>query len=358
MHTTSNSLPMLEAIYFDGHSAKKWPVTITLLKDNIRVEGEGVHRQEPFTPAMLSSRLGNAPRQLHFNDGACCVIQDHAAFEKMLEDAGHQSRFTVSVLESHWRYAIIALLLTAAAIVAAYIWALPVVANEVAKRIPAHLTAQMDQQTLLLLDKTKTLQPSILTLAEQRSIRDQLSALKAPAGQTKPEFELIFRNSEAIGPNAFALPGGTILVTDQLVKLANQSPADARQVIGVLTHELGHIYHRHALRQFVQGSIVAVVMTWYLGDISSLLATVPTAMLQTKYSRELENQADDYALHMLQYNHISPSVLADMLMKLERHYAIKMPEKKDSKYALDEYFSTHPLTQARIKKLQGQHVEK
>lgn len=343
---------MLEAIYFDGLTAKKRPVRLTFRNGNVTVLGEDVDFSEPFTAGMLSEKLGKAPRQLYFGNRAYCLIEDHAALEAMLRDAGFKPQSMVSHLEARWRYAAVALLVTVLAIVAAYIWALPVIADEIAQRIPPGFTAKMDQQTLLLLEKSTALTPSTLTTAQQQVIRQRFQALQVPAGQTKPAFNLIFRHSEAIGPNAFALPGGTILVTDQLVKLAG--PAQQDQVIGVLAHELGHLYHRHALRQFVQGSVVAVVMTWYLGDISSLLATVPTAMLQTKYSRQLENEADDYAIQVLKANQMSPALLADMLMKLEGYYQLKKPLAKDS-HALDEYFSTHPLTQSRIKKLRAYH---
>ena len=347
---------MLEAIYFDGQTAKKRQVSLSFEGGNVLVQGDGVDHLEPFTPVMLSEKLGNAPRQLYFSNRAYCLIQDHVAFEAMLREAGFKSHSTVSHLEAHWRYALIALVLTLLAVIAAYIWALPILADEVAKRIPPALTAKMDQQTLMLLEKSTALTSTKLTIAQQQAIRQRIQALQAPAGQAKPAFRLVFRNSEAIGPNAFALPGGSILVTDQLVTLAG--PANQDQVIGVLTHELGHVYHRHALRQFVQGSIVAVVMTWYLGDISSLLASVPTAMLQTKYSRALENEADDYAISMLKTNHISSEVLADMLMKLEGFYKLQKPVEKDSHHDLEEYFSTHPLTQSRIKKLRTSHHEK
>src|SRR5690606_40050887 len=99
---------------------------------------------------------------------------------------------------------------------------------------------------------------------------------------------------------AFAMPGGTILLTDELVQLAEalqpQQPQQAlTQILGVLAHEVGHVEHRHALRQFVQGTIVAAAVTWYLGDVSSLLAAAPTALLNTRYTRNFEREADAYA---------------------------------------------------------------
>lgn len=343
---------MLAAVYFDGHTARKYPVSLCLTDGDIRVEGEGFAHAEPFHSAMLSERLGNAPRQLHLSTGGYVLIQDNAGFEAMLRQSGQAPASAVSRLESRWAYAFGALVATAFFCVGFYIWGLPLVADAVAKHIPAELAAQMDRQTLKLLDKGM-LAPSRLSGTQQNAIADRLKQLVPPSGLEKPQYQLIFRSSEMIGPNAFALPGGTILVTDQLVKLAERPPSDENQVLGVLAHELGHIHHKHAMRQLIQGSVVALAMTWLLGDVSSVLAAVPTLMLQTKYTRAFEHEADEYALRAMKQNHLPPGSLADMLMKLEATHGLKQGKHEGAQHELEGYFSTHPLTQDRIRKLQA-----
>lgn len=358
----------VEAVYFDGRSARKLPVIIRLQGGEVHVHGAEVNFIAPFDIKRLSEKLGTAPRTLHFADGGHCLVKDHAALQTMLQEAGYAQHSLVSGLESRWSYAGIALLFTLLAVAAAYIWGLPILAKEVAERVPPDIARKMDEQTLFLLSK-HALQPTQLTLAQQQKITQKLQSLLPPEGEAKPNFHLVFRNSEMIGPNAFALPGGTILVTDQLVRMADKPPASQDQVTGVLSHELGHVAHRHALRQFLQGSIVAVVMTWYVGDISSLLASVPTALLETRYSRALESEADDYAIATMERNHLSPGLLADMLVKLESFYQVQSSDKAKSKAEakikqqdkakqddgnmLEGYFSTHPLTKDRINKLRS-----
>jgi Zn-dependent protease with chaperone function len=101
------------------------------------------------------------------------------------------------------------------------------------------------------------------------------------------------------------------------------------------------------------------------------LATVPTALLETRYSRALESEADDYAIATMQRNHLSPALLADMLVKLESFYQVQgelkdkskaeaKPDMKQKNKAkpedddvLEGYFSTHPLTKDRIDKLRS-----
>lgn len=341
---------MINASYYDGLTAQRRDVTLTLVADRWQLLGEQVSRAVSYADAVISEKLGKAPRQLHFNDGAYCVIIDHAGFEQLLAQAGYAPQSLVSRLEASWRYAMAALLLMVVFCVAAYQWGLPWFAQEAAKRIPADIALAIDHHALKTFDRW-LMEPSKLTAARQQALSARLALLRLPGAQAMPRYTLGFRSSPAIGPNAFALPGGTIVLTDQLVKLADKNQAHDEEIIGVLAHELGHASERHALRQLLQGSIVAVVMTWYLGDVSSLLAAAPTALLQTRYSRDFERQADAYAANLLQANGISPLHLAQMLEKLENSQHEKNESPAKNKPQLGEYFSTHPETSKRIQAL-------
>lgn len=360
----------LPATYFDGQTSRRHAVVLDLQHGEWRLQGEAVERRVPASQARISEKIGKSPRQLHFDDGAYCLITDHAALETMLQAAGMQPHSTVSRLEGKWRYALASFVLIVMFFAAAYQWGLPWAANVVAQRLPASLPALMDEQTMAMLDQY-VLEPSELPPARQQEITQALSDLQPAQGEAMPEFHLIFRKSEAIGPNAFAMPGGTILLTDELVQLADESQKEKTQqgkahqgkalaqaqILGVLAHEIGHVEHRHALRQFVQRAIVAAVVTWYLGDVSSLLAAAPAALLNTRYSRDFEREADAYAAAIMRQNGRSPAALADMLAGMEQHYRqqeVKVQEKAGAAESqwLD-YFSTHPNTQERIARLRG-----
>ena len=355
----------LPATYFDGQSSHRHAVMLDLRHGEWRLQGEAVERRVPMTQARLSDKLGNAPRQLHFDDGAYCLIADHAALESLLQAAGMRPHSAVSRLEAKWRYALASFVLIGVFFIAAYQWGLPWVADAVVQRLPAGLPALMDRQTMAMLDQY-VLEPSALSSSRQQEIAGALAALRPTLGDTLPGFRLVFRKSEAIGPNAFAMPGGTILLTDELVQLAEalqpQQPQQAlTQILGVLAHEVGHVEHRHALRQFVQGTIVAAAVTWYLGDVSSLLAAAPTALLSTRYSRDFEREADAYATAILLENGMSPALLADMLAGMEQHFRQQEAKEEALEGAAEtqwlDYFSTHPDTQERIARLRGLPIE-
>jgi Zn-dependent protease with chaperone function len=337
----------VNAIFYDGHSARQQAVTLRIVDGLLEVHGDDGVVGIPLSAMRISEKLGNTPRLLHFADGGHCEVNNHAAFESMLEDAGLKPQSLVSRMENSWQHALLATLLAIAIVIASFYWGLPWVAEVAAEKIPASLALSIDTHVLSGVDDG-LMQPSRLNTARQEKLTQRFNGLRNEQGQ--PAHTLVFRSSKDIGANAFALPGGTIIVTDQLVTLAGND----EEILAVLTHELGHVSERHPLRQLLQSSVVGLAMTWYLGDISSLLAAAPTLLLQSSYSRNFERRADRYAADMLRLNGIAPARLADILGKLESsHSAAKAGNKQTSRLA--EFFSTHPDTEERMRELRSEH---
>jgi len=152
---------------------------------------------------------------------------------------------------------------------------------------------------------------------------------------------LEFRDSAFIGPNAFALPGGTIVITDAMIKTA-QSP---EEVLAVLAHEIGHVESRHALRHVLQSSAVGVVAASVTSDAASLsvaVAGLPVLLAQTKYSRDFEAEADEYGFQLLKQHQLSPDAFASLMERLT--------QKQESTERAYAFLSTHPVTAERIKR--------
>lgn len=332
------------AVYYDGKQARQYEVVLSVDGDVLQIQGDAILRQEGLSVLKIQPKLGNTARLIMFSDGARCEISDHAGFDALLPQPG---RSWAVALESSWRYALPVLLLTVSMAIAAYRWGLPYVAEQVADKIPGSVLVELDRQFFANLDD-KLLKPSQLAVERQQQIRKHLQQLSLPSIAIKP-LAIEFRNVESMGPNAFSLPGGTVLVLDKLVEIA----ANDEEVLAVLAHELGHVSERHALRQMLQASVVGLVMAWYVGDVSSLLAAAPTLLLQTGYTRELERRADSFAAELLKINGLSVNLLADMLVKLEAAQKTDALKKDgNSSIALD-YLSTHPNTDERIRELRG-----
>jgi Zn-dependent protease with chaperone function len=134
------------------------------------------------------------------------------------------------------------------------------------------------------------------------------------------------------------MPDGTIIVLDDLIT----SIGDDKQTLAVFAHELGHAHERHGLRLLLQSTAVGAFWTFYVGDISGLLAAAPAAVVQARYSQEFERQADDYGAALLIHNRMSPALLADALKKLTE----SRPEGSKG-----GYLSSHPSTDERMRHL-------
>jgi Zn-dependent protease with chaperone function len=335
----------VNAIFYDGHSARQQSVTLNIVDGLLEVHGDAGVLDIPLSAMRISEKLGNTPRLLHFAEGGHCEIQNHADFEALLQESGVRPQSLISRLENSLPYALAATLMAVAFVFASYFWGLPWFADIAAKRIPARVTLNIDRHFLQVIDKN-LMQPSQLSTERQQALQHRFDSLHNEHGI--PAHRLEFRSSNSIGANAFALPGGTIVITDQLVKLADND----EEILAVLAHELGHVSERHPLRQLLQSSVVGLAMTWYLSDISSLLATAPTLLLESNYSRNFERRADHYAADMLLMNHISPASLADMLQKLEAAHADRK-QRVSPRSRIAELFSTHPDTAERIRALRN-----
>lgn len=336
----------VEAVYFDGRSARACQVRLMLAGNRLTVVGDGVERVEDVGMLRVSEPLGSAPRLIKFPDGAHCEVTDHAALAAMLQAGGHRDGLVVR-LQNRWRWALASVAIAVVAVAAGYRWGLPAVSEWIAYRLPDSALKQMGESTLKLLDRG-VFAPSTLPAGRRDELGKAFARLYVPDG-IPAKHTIVFRDGRGIGANAMALPNGTIVVTDQLVKLAGHD----EEILAVLAHELGHLKRRHSLRMLIQGSIVGAVVAWYVGDVSSVAAGLPTLLLEMKYSRDHEREADAYAANMLKENGVPPKRLADMLERLEKSHAPDGAPQDSDEAGPGDYLASHPATRERIRALEN-----
>lgn len=331
----------IAAHYYDGQSARRHRVQLTLQQGVLQLRGESVTREVSASEFKIPAALGNTRRLILLADGGRCEIADTAAFDAWLAET-HRGHGWLARLEARWSYACIALALMLVIAAVTYLWGLPYLAQQAAERVPSALLARMDREFMHTFDEG-LLRRSKLPAARQAAIASRIQTLRLPANAVAPT-AVLFRSAPMIGPNAFALPGGNIIILDEIVALSDHD----EQIVAVAAHELGHVAGRHALRQMLQASAVGLAAAWYLGDVSSLLAGVPATLLETRYSRDFERNADAFGAATLTLNGIPPARLAEMLEKLE-----KADGEQDDAQGSD-YLSSHPATPERIRALRGQ----
>jgi predicted Zn-dependent protease len=99
-----------------------------------------------------------------------------------------------------------------------------------------------------------------------------------------------------MGSNAFALPGGLIVVADKLVDLCK---SDTKFITAVLAHVMGHLHYRHGMVLLTQVSARGTVASVVWGDFSGMLASISVLLRTAAYSRDAERQADAFAAKVL-----------------------------------------------------------
>jgi len=326
---------MVPAHYVDGRSTRVRDVDLTHDGDALVIAGPDLDLRIPISQIKVDERLGRAPRRLRFPDGAFCEVRDLVALDALLRSMGHRDGW-VDQIQRRARFVMIAGVTCAVLAALAYEWLLPWAAAYGARQLPAVAGKSLTTETLKLLDG-RVLQASKIPLEHQHSLTAAFRALMLPEGG-HPTSLLLFRRSDALGANAFTLPDGTIILLDGLITTLG----DDRETLAVLAHELGHAHGQHALRMLLQSSAVGAFLTFYVGDISQLLAAAPAALIQARYSQDFERAADLYGARLLRFNGMSPSLLADALTKL----AASHPE--SSKVG---YLSSHPATDERLDNL-------
>lgn len=328
---------MLPASYFDGRSARVHVVDLSIDGDELIIKGADIERRIPFVDVNVDERLGHAPRRLRLTDGTFCEVRDLQGLDLLLSSTAHRDGY-VDRMQRRLPLVGIALAACVLLIWIGYKVVLPRAAELGARRLSPAVGKLLSIQTLQTLDGT-ILQPSELSPERQGALTSELHNLILPGGG-HPAATLLFRKSQQLGANAFTLPDGTIVLLDGLVS----SIGDDQHVLAVLAHELGHAQGRHGLQLLLRTSAVGAFWSFYVGDISQLLAAAPAAIVQARYSQDLERQADDYAATLLLRNGLSPGLLADDLQQLAHIHPA---------HSHDSYLASHPPTNERMEHLRA-----
>jgi len=326
---------MLHADYFDGRSTRVRVVNLSVVGEDLIIAGEDINFHVPFADVKVDERLGRAPRRLRLKDGTFCEVRDLDALDALLALTAHRDGW-VDRMQRHLQFVLFSIVACVALALAAYKWGLPWAAAKGAHHLPPAVGKTLSVETLKLLDG-KILMPSKIAAERRQALSAKFHALRLPEGGT-PDSELLFRHSPQLGANAFTLPDGTIIVLDELLTSIGDDP----QTLAVFAHELGHAHGRHGLQLLLQSSAVGAFWTLYVGDISNLLAAAPAAVMQARYSQDLERQADDYGAALLIQNGMSPALLADALKNLAQSH---------SGSSKGGYLSSHPSTDERMRHL-------
>jgi len=322
--------------YYDGVSGRAHAVELRRVgMGHYAIEGDGIARGGSLATLAVTPRLGRVARTIELKDGARVLVAHDASIDAWFPRQGRLEA-VVDRLERHAHVVGAAIFVCAATLAIGAIWGVPRAADAIALRIPPSVEHALGEEVLENLDRFG-LKASALDAERRRALVERFDKLAAEAGGA---YVVTFRDAPGVGANAFAIPGGTVVVTDQLVRKLG----DDREFDAVVAHEIGHQQRRHALRQTLRGSMVAIIAAFFAGDVSSastVVVAVPTFLLTSHYSRDFEDEADHYAFDLLSRHGESPHWFAEAMRVLQAAH----PTRGRSHVA---YLSSHPDTVDRI----------
>lgn len=302
----------------------------------------GVHRRASLR---TDSRVGNLPREVALENGDLLSVQADDGLHQWLDNksASTQARshWSLSSLESSARWAIASVILAPLLLVGIFKFVIPAMAITFASYVPYTLKDVASRHTLSALDTT-ILAPSKLDEDVQQRLNQRFESVFNSLQLDHPGFNTQFRYTEEMGANAFALPNGTIVFTDQLVELVDN---DATQLSAILLHEIGHVNEQHSMRLIAETIATTMVITYFFGDVSGVFETFMGAsntLINNQFSQKLETEADDFALAHANAAGLTPQDFANALESL----ASASPEESD----INKLLSSHPMLKDRIEK--------
>lgn len=159
------------------------------------------------------------------------------------------------------------------------------------------------------------------------------------------EFDFTFKAVRDNSVNAFAVPGGHVYVHTGLIKAAQNET----ELASVMAHEINHAVARHGTQQLTQQYGYGLVIQLLLGQNPNLLAQLASTLFGQgafmAYSRSMENQADYLGVETMYRAGYDPRGMISFFKKIDTI-------NQRNPGALEQFFSSHPMTGERLRNVQ------
>ncbi|QYS87917.1 M48 family metallopeptidase [Flavobacterium davisii] len=300
---------------------------------------------------------GAANRFIFFLDTSINSISIYTADKSILKDSilvsnnkfKQEIKKSKSALNGPFRGIIIALI-----IIGFFIGSLYVLKDKMVEGIASQLPISWEQKAGDKLFNTLSLQYHFI---KNDTLKNEFIKVAKPLfNQIEKEgyeVDLYFVKDPTI--NAFALPGGKVIIQTGLIENAKSW----EEVMGVLSHELSHVTRRHHLRGIINNLGIFAILSATLGDVSAIAGTfinMGGELASLSNSRDFEIEADETGRQYLVNAKINPAGLLSFFKTLEKEEKTIL----DSTAVKDidlSFLSTHPDTKTRIKKLKEKQKE-
>lgn len=336
----------LTAVWFDGVNARAWPCELDWQGGELLLRlAQGEPKRYACALVGWPERARHGARLVRLPDGGVVSVVDARAWDDWAHTAGIKQPLAARWALS-WRGVALAMVLLLGCLFSAWRWGIPWRAQQAVQWVPDSVQTRLGQRVMRDLEDRRWLSPSELDPDVRQRIDDAVARMVKKAYRDEaPTFSLHLRKAPKwLGPNAFALPGGIIVVTDALVLLLqSEGTTVSPALLGVVAHELGHVRENHGLRLVFEAGAMAVLTGWWLGDFSSILAAAPALAAQAGYSRDHERSADFEARRVMRAAGLEPAAMVAFFQALKK--AAPSRDSDNPVFGL----ATHPVDSERIR---------
>jgi predicted Zn-dependent protease len=221
------------------------------------------------------------------------------------------------------------------------------IVEQIARRVPVAWEEKLG-------DTVFAQQKANKRVIEDQDLQKQFGEITATLLKAIPvnRYQFKFHIIEDPELNAFALPGGNVVVHTGLLLQADT----AEEVAGVLAHEIAHVTRQHSIRNLIESVGLYAIVQAFVGDATGLLAVLANNapfLLRQKFSRDYEREADQQGWEYLVEANIDPQGMISFFKKLkaEGERRRQLSPLGGVEESLD-FLSTHPATAERIERLQ------
>lgn len=328
--------------YYDGQTSKIYQVNVQCDKQTVCINGNDLPEEVsvPLAECKLTPALGRTNRSILFPSGAKCETDNFKAIAELEHHKGDNTVYKIiHLLEQKWRLAIGCMASLILVVFLFTTYGIPYIAEVVSRKIPVSIMNKLSDDALVLLDN-QLFEPSKTDLLKQKKLKTEVKSIQGEINSGR-NYTLKFRGGKKIGANAFALPSGTIIITDELVNMIEEE----KELTGIILHEIGHIENRHGIRSVLQNTGVFFLISAIAGDmvsVSSVAGSFPTLLVESGYSRKFEKEADEFSAKFFINKGWSTKPFQNILKRLTK-----------AKGPGVDMIATHPGAEERIKLLQS-----
>jgi len=335
---------LIEGTYYFPKSSQAVDAQLHVNGDMVSLHYQGQCRNSYHLASLTQHiTIAGVPMEVGFADGAKFSAQDPLVRLS-------SPRNSLESFEQNKTLIIASVVLVPALLWFVMMVLMPRLAQSSVAYLPDIVSQQMGKQAFEIIKRTM-LEPSVTEEAQQQQLKRQWQDTLIALDLSPEKYTLHVYGSEFFGPNAFALPDGTVVITDDLI---TQLDDNSDAALAVLLHEIGHVEHQHSLSMVAQSVSSAVAFAMIFGDIEGIgeiLLGTGSTLIQSKFSRNMEREADDYALAKLEQLGKSGDAFAQAMQSF-----LDLKGKHGDSQLL-KYLASHPDTQERIDKAKNYRVK-